>query len=215
MLNRYVDVVVVRHSSVEPVFQMAEVASVPLINGGNGIGRRAEHPSQAIVDAFTIHRHFGYIDGIRVLIVGGLHQRATTSLLYLLNMYSDVTVYAMCPEQYMAQSPLLDPCKFEGLDLRLTESMESVIQDVDVIYVNTMSETRSDMVPDAFKLSRQRLATAKPDAIVLHPLPRGEELPAEIDQDPRARYFSQAENGVSVRMALLETVLSAHAEMTA
>lgn len=205
VVSAYADAIVLRHPDVGAAERAAAVSNVPIINAGDGLG---EHPSQALLDLFTIHELKARLDGLTIALVGDLrYGRTVHSLSTLLSQY-DVAVYGVAPPQI----PM--PDKYKTPRYKPADTLNAVLPECDVIYMTRIQKERFesvadyDAVKDFFVLDNTVMKQAKRDAIILHPLPRVNELAPEVDADPRAKYFEQAANGKYVRMALLEWVLT-------
>lgn len=208
VLDGYADVIVIRHPRVGAVREFANFAHTPVVNAGDGIGAGAEHPTQALLDLYTIRKEFGTLDGLKVLIVGGLHQRAARSLMLGLGKFRDVTLYLACPDRYWLTPQEQEALQSAGVSIERVEAVEDAIHEVDVIYHNGMSEDSEEYVPENLKLTAAKLQAAQDHLIVMHPLPRAEEISYEVDDTHHARYIQQAWNGIPLRMALLRKVLA-------
>jgi len=209
-LEQYADAVVLRHPETGSVAVAARYAQKPVINAGDGIG---EHPTQALLDLFTILEELGTIDGLTVAMVGDLRfGRTVHSLTQLLLNYS-VRLRFVSPEILRVPLDLTNKVRDAGYDMRETYDVHDVIGEADVLYVTRVQKERfSDLaqyeqVKDYYKISPELLAAAKPKMVVMHPLPRVNEISYEVDEDPRAAYFRQVRNGLYIRMALLAAVL--------
>ena len=200
-LECYADVIVLRHSEVGAAERAAAVASVPIINGGDGVG---EHPTQALLDLFTIQRERGEINGLHVAMMGDLrHGRTVKSLAKLLRNY-DVRISWVSPEA------LRIPEKFVRPDDVETDNLPSIMDTVDVLYVTRVQKERMAHTFDDvafYSVTEELMAMAKPNLVLMHPLPRVGEIPTSLDADPRAAYFRQMRYGLFMRMAVLHTVL--------
>jgi aspartate carbamoyltransferase catalytic subunit len=217
MLEYYGDVIAMRHFQQGAPAEGARWASVPIINCGDGWG---EHPTQVLTDLYTVWGELGRIDGLKFLLVGDMRMRTMHSILYAFSQF-DVDAFVVSPDD-MSLLPEFR-AELDGLNVRYTvaESVEKVIGEADVIYMEpvvqadyTQSRVEADeekgMTPAAYKVTRQMLRDrAKSDAIILHSLPRMDELPADVDDTRHARYWIEAFNGVVMRMALLALVLGA------
>jgi aspartate carbamoyltransferase catalytic subunit len=217
MLEYYGDVIAMRHHQQGAPHEAAKWASVPVINCGDGWG---EHPTQVLTDLYTIWKDKGTLDGLRVLCVGDMRMRTMHSLLYAMSQF-DMEAMVVSPP---AMS-LLDEFKAElderNVSYREFEAVDKCIADADVIYMEPVvqadyTQARVDptaeraTTPAAYKVTRHLLADkAKSNAIILHSLPRMDELPSDVDSTRHARYWFEAFNGVVVRMALLALVLGA------
>lgn len=210
MLEAYSDLIVMRHPSEGAALLASEVAKVPIINGGDG---SQHHPSQAMLDLFTIRRLKGRIDGLRYAILGDArYARTVTSLLYGLSKYKPASVHLVSPEGLKLRSEV--KATLDGFNLKTQEhdSIDEVLAKVDVIYMTRIQKERFpdaneyERVKGSYRIDKATLAGAK-SAIVLHPLPRMNELAYDVDSLPGAAYMEQARLGVPLRMALLDSVL--------
>ena len=209
-LEKYADLIVLRHPEIGSAAQAAKYASVPILNAGDGAG---EHPTQALLDLYTIRKEFGRIDGLKVAMLGDLRNgRTVHSLTKLLENY-DVSLRYVSPDTLRLPLNLMNDLINKGIDVRETDRVEDVIGDVDVLYVTRIQKERfTDMahyeeVKNYFEITEEVMTHAKKDMIVMHPLPRVGEIHYKVDRDPRAAYFRQVRNGMVVRMALLASVL--------
>ncbi|MDA0574080.1 aspartate carbamoyltransferase [Burkholderia gladioli] len=203
IMNGYVDAIVFRHIEAGQLEQYLQHSTVPVINAGDGYGDESEHPTQGLLDIFTIHELFGKIDGLSILIMTFPTSRAMHSLLLYLSRFKDVLV-TLCtePGQYLPDV-FAEKLRAHGLQINYAHSLDERLYDTDVLYMAGLegAEVRPELT-----LTREKLMRAKPGMKILHCLPRGDELPFDIDDTPHAAYFQQAENGVPVRMAVLEYV---------
>jgi len=217
MLEFYGDVIVMRHFQQGAPQEAAKWASVPIINGGDGWG---EHPTQILTDLYTVLQEKGHIDGLKWLAVGDMRMRTMHSLSYGLTQFD-------CPITYVAppEMSLTDEFKAElrqyNLNFKEAEHVEQAIAEADVIlvepvvqpdYTKSRDERKGDvgLTPANYKITRELLATkAKSDAILLHSLPRMDEIPPDVDITRWSRYWQEAFNGVVMRMALLALILGA------
>ncbi len=214
ILNGYADIIVIRHFEVGAAQRAAAVSRVPVINAGDGVG---QHPTQALLDLYTIQKEIGAIDGLRIAMVGDLAQgRTVRSLSYLLGKFDDVKIFFVAPELLKMKEDILAHLREHGVRYEEESDLEKVLPEVNVIYQTRIQKERfGDRAGDYEKcrglyvIDRSSLALMRRDAIIMHPLPRIDEIAMEVDQDPRAAYFRQAENGLVVRMALLKMVLDA------
>jgi len=209
-LEKYADLIVLRHPEIGSAAQAAKYASVPIINAGDGAG---EHPTQALLDIYTIRKELGGIDGLKIAMLGDLRNGRTVHSLTKLLMNYDVSLRYVSPDTLRLPLNMMNDLINRGMDVRETDRIEDVIKDVDVLYVTRIQKERfTDMahyeeVKNYFEITPETLAAAKQKMIVLHPLPRVGEIHYKVDRDPRAAYFRQVENGMYVRMALLAAVL--------
>jgi len=214
MMSAYCDVAVVRHPEVGAPKLFAQYCDVPVMNGGDGIGAGSEHPTQTLIDLFTMRERLGRIDGLKILMIGGLHLRAAHSLLLALCAFDKVKVYLLSDAQGRLPVPEQFAIDAAGLDWECVSSVRDVISDVDVIYHNAMGEHAYYMVQPQFLVDHATVEGARPGMIVMHPLDRRCEIPPSFDNSPHAVYFQQAANGVPVRMALINAVIGDHFGLT-
>jgi aspartate carbamoyltransferase catalytic subunit len=208
----YADVIVLRHPEDGAARRAAAVSDVPVINGGDGKG---QHPTQSLLDLYTIRDELGRLDGVKVAMVGDLaNGRTVRSLAHLLSRYRDVEVWFVAPSEVAMRDDVkahLDRC---GVPWHETQDLEEVLPEVDVVYQTRIQKERFTdeeayrRVRGVYVIRPETMRRLRPDAIVMHPLPRLDEIDPAVDGDPRAAYFRQARNGVQVRMALLDMVLS-------
>lgn len=209
-VDQYADVIIIRHPQIGAARIAADVAEAPVINAGDGAG---EHPTQALLDLYTIYKFKNTIDGLKIALVGDLkHARVMHSLAYALSNF-EVTLYLVSPSALKMPSEILEYLKQKQVNFVETEALNEVITELDVLYTIRIQKERFPSkeeymrVKDSYKITPELLSNAKEDMIILHPLPRRDELPPEIDKTSFAKYFEQAKNGVYVRMALLGIVL--------
>ncbi len=209
-LECYADVIVIRHPEVGSAAIAASVAQKPVINAGDGIG---EHPTQALLDAFTLHEELGSMEGLTVTMVGDLKfGRTVHSLSRLLSMYGAKFNY-VAPDILRMPRELIAELEAQGIKQTEPRSLDDVIAESDVLYVTRVQRERFESedvynsVKGAYTINKEVMSKAKKRMIVMHPLPRVNEISTEIDDDPRAAYFRQMEYGLYVRMALLAMVL--------
>jgi aspartate carbamoyltransferase catalytic subunit len=211
MLEGYSDLIVMRHPSEGAALLAAEISSVPVINGGDG---SQHHPSQAMLDLFTVRKLKGRIDGLTYAVLGdNRYARSATSFLYGLTKFKPKMVYIVSPESLRPRQELLKRLKELGLRFELRSDVEQVIGKTDVVYLTRIQKERFpdpneyEKVKGSYKLTKEVLSKGKNGCIVLHPLPRTSELPYEVDSLKSAAYMTQAHLGVPLRMALLLKVL--------
>jgi len=217
MLEFYGDVIVMRHFQQGAPHEAAKWASVPVINGGDGWG---EHPTQILTDLYTVYREKGRLDGLKWLAVGDMRMRTMHSLAYGLTQFDCPITFVAPPEMSLTEEFKAELRQY-SLDFREAEHVEQAIADADVIlvepvvqpdYTKSRDERSGDvgLTPDNYKITRELLSTkAKSDAILLHSLPRMDEIPTDVDITRWSRYWQEAYNGVVMRMALLALVLGA------
>ncbi len=207
MISGYSDVIVIRHPEEGGAKRASEVSLVPVINAGDGGG--GQHPTQALLDLYTIYRERP-LNGLSVAFIGELNQaRTIRSLAYLLAKFERIRLYFVSPAELRVQSDLLDYLDRHNVEFAVETDMEKVLGEVDVIYQTCLQPERLTNGPDLrrYTIDASVLRKIKPDAMILHPFPRGSELDKAVDADPRARYFVEARNGLYVRMALLTMLL--------
>ena len=209
-LEQYSDVIVLRHPEQGSAKVAADYAGVPVINAGDGAG---EHPTQALLDLFTIQDELNRIDGLHIAMVGDLRfGRTVHSLTRLLAQY-DVKLSFVSPEILRLPLVIMNEVRDAGLDVRETHSVADVIDTADVLYITRVQKERFsdlsqyDAVKDYYTITPELMAQARDNMIVMHPLPRVGEIEYAVDSDPRAAYFRQVQNGMYIRMALLAAVL--------
>jgi len=212
MVDAYSDIIVIRHPQEGAARLAADFAKKPVINAGDGAG---QHPTQTLLDLFTIWETFGKLEGVNVALVGDLkYGRTVHSLTLALSMFGANMRFVAPPSLQMPRE-IVDQVKERGLHLKMTHDIHDVIGDVDVLYVTRIQKERFPdpqeyaKVAGSYRIDAQLLHDSRKDLIVLHPLPRVGEIAPDVDETPHARYFQQAFNGVSVRMALLSLVLGA------
>ena len=216
MLEFYGDVLVMRHFQQGAPHEAARWASIPVINAGDGWG---EHPTQVLTDLYTIYNELGTLDGLNFLLIGDMRMRTMHSISYAMSQFDINAFYVSPPEM-----SLTDEFKKELVDLNLNfteiKHVEEAIEEADVIYMEPVvqpdyTKSRDEragdvgMTPANYKVTKELMRKAKQDSIILHSLPRMDELSSEVDDTGHQRYWVEAFNGVVVRMALLALVLGA------
>lgn len=209
-LEQYSDVTVLRHPKLGAVAVAAEVAEKPVINAGDGAG---EHPTQALLDLFTIQEKLGKIDGLNITLLGDLKNgRTVHSLAKLLSKY-DVDLNYVSPDELAMPSKYINELAEKGVNQTEMNELDGALPDTDVLYVTRvqgerfLDQAEYHRLKDAFRITPKVLEQAKDKMIVMHPLPRVGEISENVDSDPRAAYFDQMKYGMYVRMALLAKVL--------
>lgn len=212
----YADVIVLRHPKEGAAKQAARYSSVPIINAGDGTG---QHPTQALLDLYTIKKELGRIDDLKIAMVGDLKQgRTVHSLAYLLAHRDKMKMYFVSPEQLKMRQDIIQYFNEKHIDFEELADMKDIARVVDVLYMTRIQKERFgdnaeyEKVKDAYVLDERVLDLMPLDSIVMHPLPRVNEISPSIDGDRRAAYFRQAINGKYVRMALLKMLLDPPAE---
>ena len=211
VMENYADVIVLRHFLEGAARLASEVAVVPVINAGSGGG---EHPTQAMLDLYTMERELGTIDGLSVALVGDLkYGRTVHSLAYALSLY-DTTLYLVSPKTLEMRREIVNDISNE-VKVVETNEIGDVIPNVDVLYVTRIQKERFpdqeeyEKIKGVYRISSDTLQNAKSNLIVLHPLPRVDEVTSDVDYTPYARYFKETWYGLVTRMALLCLVLGA------
>jgi aspartate carbamoyltransferase catalytic subunit len=212
IVSGYADVIVLRHAEEGAARRAAAVSDVPVINAGDGPG---QHPTQALLDVYTIRDELGRLDGIRVALVGDLaNGRTARSLVYLLSKYRDIEVFFVAPPAVAMRQDIKSHLDEHRVRWQETSDLDQVLSQVDVVYQTRIQKERFEddaayqAVKGVYRIDASVMKRLAPGAILLHPLPRVDEIAPEVDADPRAAYFRQARNGVQIRMALLDMVLS-------
>ena len=221
VLSGYSDIIVMRHPEIDSVQKFAEASRVPVINAGDGSN---EHPSQALLDLYTIQKELSQnnksIDGLRIALVGDLKfGRAVHSLCKILSLYNDVKMNLISPEELKLPIELVESISAKGVTITETENLEDGISEVDIIYVTRVQEERFKNKQDADKYRgllslNQSIYTAncEPNTVIMHPLPRdsrsdANELDSDLYENPNLAIFRQADNGIVIRMAIFSLVL--------
>ncbi len=213
VVSNFADVIVLRHTEIGAAKRASLVSKVPIINAGDGKG--GQHPTQALLDLYTIYKELGYIDGLKVAFVGDLEQgRTVRSLAYLLGKFERVMLYFIAPDFLQIKEDIQDYLTRHNVWFTLENDLNKVISEVDVVYVTRIEKERFGDKIELYEktvknyfIDKDALQKLKQKAIIMHPLPRLNEISIEVDDDPRAVYFKQTRNGLLVRMALLTMVL--------
>ena len=209
-LECYADVIVLRHPELGASTLAAQYARKPIINAGDGVG---EHPTQALLDLFTIVEELGHVEGLNITMLGDLkYGRTVHSLARLLSLYQ-VKIYFVSPELLKMPPEIIEEVKGKSIQISEHSELEPVLAETDVLYVTRVQKERFEnldeyeQVKSLYVITPETLKQAKKKMIVMHPLPRVGEISPEVDGDPRAAYFRQMEYGLYIRMALLAMVL--------
>ncbi|MCK6582950.1 MAG: aspartate carbamoyltransferase [Anaerolineales bacterium] len=210
-LECYADVIVLRHPETGSAAIAAKAARKPIINAGDGVG---EHPTQALLDTFTIMEELGRLDDLTVTLLGDLkYGRTVHSLARLLSQFDNIKLNYVSPEILKMPKEVMDEVGAKGVPQTEYSSLEKVLPETDVLYVTRVQKERFEdpadyeKVKGAYVIDPAMMKAAKREMIVKHPLPRVTEISMDFDDDPRAAYFRQMEYGLYVRMALLAMVL--------
>jgi aspartate carbamoyltransferase catalytic subunit len=212
IVSGYADVIVLRHNEEGAAKRAAAVSTVPVINAGDGPG---QHPTQALLDLYTIRDELGRIDGIKIAMVGDLaNGRTVRSLTYLLSKFRQIKIWFVAPPQVAMRDDLKAHLDEHHIAWEEGEDLDAVLPEVDVVYQTRIQKERFANPADylalkgIYRIDQRALGLMRKYAIVMHPLPRVDEISPEVDDDPRAAYFRQARNGLHIRMALLDRLLS-------
>jgi carbamoyl-phosphate synthase/aspartate carbamoyltransferase/dihydroorotase/carbamoyl-phosphate synthase/aspartate carbamoyltransferase len=209
-LEQYSDVIVLRHPDIGSAQMAADYAGIPIINAGDGPG---EHPTQALLDLFTIREELGRIEDLKIAMVGDLRYGRTVHSLTKLLFHYDVSLRYVSPEILRLPLTIMNQVIDAKMKVRETHDVADVIENADVLYVTRVQKERfSDLaqyesVRNHYEITPELMTQAKEKMIVMHPLPRVGEIHYAVDNDPRAAYFRQVRNGMFIRMALLAAVL--------
>ena len=207
MINHYADIAVIRHF-IEGVGEIAKnFASIPVISGGTGT---QEHPTQALLDLYTIRKEFDRIDNLSIGIMGDLlYGRTIPSLLFGLSKYENVDLHLISPPALRLRNNVDLRLKEKGIKYNTEENVKDIINDLDVLYMTRIQKERFpdpvdyERLKGVYQITPNDIRNAKEHFIIMHPLPRVDEIDYSIDNTKHSRYFEQAQNGVWVRMALI------------
>jgi aspartate carbamoyltransferase catalytic subunit len=210
VVSAYADLIVIRHPQEGAAALAQEAASCPVINAGDGAN---QHPTQALLDLFTIKQCQQQIDGLSIALVGDLKYGRTIHSFTRLCSLFDIRLYLVSPEILALPESVCDSMKKRGIRFSFHQSLEEVIPKVDILYSTRIQQERFSgaeyqLVRNQFILTPSLLSKAKPNLKILHPLPRVNEIIKEVDETPYAYYFEQAANAVPVRQALLSLILN-------
>jgi aspartate carbamoyltransferase catalytic subunit len=213
VVDDFCDVIVLRHNQIGGAETASKVCTVPLINAGDGKG--GQHPTQALLDLYTIHKETNKLDGLKVALIGNLAEgRTVRSLSYLLSKFERVKLYFVSPESLQMKQDILDHLTEHSIWYTVETDLHKVLPEVDVVYTTQIERDRfagSDAEFQNFRenyfIDRNSIELMNKDSIILSPLPRFTEISKEVDNDHRAAYFRQTQDGMILRMALLAWVL--------
>ena len=207
IMNGYSDVIVMRHYEEGSAARAAAFSSIPVINAGDGSG---QHPTQALLDVYTIIDAFPEAKDLTIAMVGDLrYGRTVRSLSYLLTKYEDINIIFVSPSVCKMEGDIKAYLDKHNVSWREESNLDQILPEVDCIYMTRIQKERFHSAKDyqaaagQYTLTAKRVQTMKSNAIIMHPLPRVDEIAEDVDNDPRARYFEQAQNGLYIRMALL------------
>ncbi len=206
MASAYSDVIVLRHFLEGSGRVAVEYSDVPVISGGTGI---QEHPSQALLDVYTIYKHFGRLNNLTIGLLGDLrYGRTIPSLLYAISKFKDNKVFLFSPPELRTRMSVLNDVR-DNIEAIIRQDLKSNIEELDVLYVTRVQKERFpdeasyERVKDFYVIDPEIARRMNKNSIIMHPLPRINEISYEVDSLPQAKYFEQAKNGVWMRMALL------------
>ena len=207
VVRGYSDAIIIRHPKEGSARLAADVAGIPVINGGDGAN---QHPTQTLLDLFAIEKHMGKIDGLSIGLVGDLrYGRTVHSLATALRLFSNVKLRLISPEILRFPDSLID--ELDG-KVEYQQISELELEGLDVVYVTRIQKERFpdveeyEKVKGAYVITPDHVATMKEQAVLLHPLPRVDEIHPSVDELPQAKYFEQAEGGIPIRMALMKLI---------
>lgn len=210
-VSRYADVIVIRHPLDGSARVAAEFSEVPVINAGSG---SEEHPTQALLDLYSIKKDKGKIDGLTISLCGDLKYGRTVHSLGMALSHYDVKIKLAAPDILRMKPAIVDEMRKTGIEVTEVSSLEDAVEDTDVVYMTRIQKERFpdvreyDSVKGRFRLTMNEVSKMNDDAIILHPLPRVDEIDADVDNAPQARYFDQVYSGVVTRMAILKQIFS-------
>ena len=211
VINKYADVIVLRHSEEGASKRASLVSDVPIINAGDGPG---QHPTQALLDLYTIQRELEKINDITIALIGDLkHGRTVRSLAYLLGKYKNIKIYLVSPKKLKIGDDIKKYLDKHKVNYKETEDLLSIIKTVDVVYQTRIQKERFESIKEyekfkgCYKIDLQMVNQMKSKSIIMHPLPRVDEISIEVDKSPKAVYFKQAGYGLLIRMAILKTIV--------
>jgi aspartate carbamoyltransferase catalytic subunit len=210
VISQYVDVIVLRHDEAGASKRAALVSDVPIINAGDGPG---QHPTQALLDLYTLQKELGKINGLQIAFVGDLlHGRTIRSLAYLLGKYTNIRIDFVSPKALRVGADIKSYLEKHGVRYSETEDLDSVVRKVDVLYQTRIQKERFKSLQEYnrfkgyYRIDNKLVQQMKPKSIIMHPLPRVDEILPEVDVSPKAVYFKQASYGLLIRMALLKYI---------
>lgn len=214
VVDDYADVIVLRHNEVGGAKRATGVSMVPIINAGEGKGG-GQHPTQALLDLYTIHNEVNKLDGLKIAMVGNLADgRTVRSLSYLLGKFDRVKIFFVAPPALQMKQDMLNYLSEQEVWFSPETDLKTILPEVDVVYVTRIEREKFDGDDNAYEsltrryyFDKQTMNLLPQHAIVMHPFPRSSEISTDVDTDRRAAYFRQAKNGVVIRMALLAWVL--------
>lgn len=209
MFEGYSDALVIRHELEGVSKFISDIVEVPVINAGDGAG---QHPTQTLLDLYTIRKEIGEIDNLKIALIGDLkYGRTVHSLSNALGLYKNVTIYLVSPPELKMPQEVFHDINKTNVKWIETDSIEKIIDDVDVLYVTRIQKERFGDINEYLKIKGAYIIDKKmlegKDLIVMHPLPRIDEISTDVDNTKYNKYFTQAANAVPVRMAILKTLI--------
>jgi len=211
VVGNYANAIVLRHPENGTAAKAAKVSPVPIINAGDGSG---EHPTQALLDLYTIKKELGRVDNLKIGLVGDLlYGRTIHSLINLLSIYKNIELYLISPKELRLPEEYKIILKNKGIKFFEYDKLEKILPIADVLYMTRIQKERFkslslyNKVKDSFAINQNVLSKFPKKSIIMHPLPRVNEIDTDVDTDKRAAYFRQAKNGFYIRMALLKICL--------
>ena len=208
VIQGYSDAIVLRHGAVDSSEQAVRVADVPIINAGSGSG---EHPTQALLDIYTIRQNRSSLNNLKVVIMGDLlYGRTIPSFIKLLSLYENIKIYGLSKKEFALSQKYIDYLNEKNIKYKVCSGFQDIPDDIDVFYHTRIQSERfeGDYGKEKYILNKEILKRFSSNAMILHPLPRNGEISVDIDDDPRTLFFKQAHNGVAVRMAILLQLLN-------
>lgn len=209
MFEGYSDALVIRHELEGVSKFISDIVDVPVINAGDGAG---QHPTQTLLDLYTIKKEIGHIDNLKIALIGDLkYGRTVHSLSNALGLFDNIKIYLVSPKELRMPQEILIDLNKTNVEYEEVENIESVIDDVDVLYVTRIQKERFVDIEEYQKIKGAYIINKKmlegKDLIVMHPLPRVDEIDTDVDNTKYNKYFTQAANAVPVRMAILKTLI--------
>ncbi len=209
VISGYADIIVLRHPNEGAARLASEYSEVPIINAGDGSN---QHPTQTLLDLYTIRREIGKIDGIKIAFVGDLkYGRTVHSLVYALSLFKNVEMYFISPKELKMPKDIIEDLKFKNIKFYELENIENIGDDIDVLYVTRIQKERFpdpneyEKVKGSYRITKEFVEGKK--FIIMHPLPRVDEIDYEVDNLSQAKYFKQSFYGIPVRMAILKKLI--------
>ncbi|ACX73300.1 aspartate carbamoyltransferase [Methanocaldococcus vulcanius M7] len=209
VISGYADIIVLRHPNEGASRLASEYSQVPIINAGDGSN---QHPTQTLLDLYTILREIGKIDGIKIAFVGDLkYGRTVHSLVYALSLFDNVEMYFVSPKELRMPKDIIDDLKSKNITFYEIEDLKDIGDDVDVLYITRIQKERFpdpneyEKVKGCYKIKKDYVIGKK--FIIMHPLPRVDEIDYDVDNLPQAKYFKQSFYGIPVRMAILKKLI--------